>query len=82
VVLVGKQCSVTIGVVLGVGNIMRNVIIRSLTATTVIGAVIFGSVAAAAAANPAPTGSPTTQAAGVCPLGTFLEPMTGVCMPF
>lgn len=65
---------------------MRNVVIRSLAAATAIGAVIFGN-AGAAAANPAPTASPTTQAAGGCPLGTdggdlhaFLSP--GMARPW
>src|SRR5690349_17299144 len=84
VVLVTGQCSVTIGVSLGVGNIMRKVIIRLLAATAVAGGLLFGSTGVAAA-NPAPTAKPSlaqpTPSVPTCPLGTFLDSM-GLCMAF
>jgi len=85
VVLVTEQCSVTIGVPLGVGNIMRKVIICSLTATAVVGGLFFGSTGVAAA-NPAPTASRTLAQPAppppMCTLGTFREPTSGLCMAF
>ena len=71
-------CSVTRGVSLRVGNIMREVIIRSLLATAVLGGVFFGG--GVAAASPAPAATPAHPAV-TCPLGTNLDPMSHVCVP-
>jgi hypothetical protein len=79
VVLVGGRCvSVTRGVLLRVGNIMREVIIRSLAATAVLGGLFFGG--GVAAAGPAPAAAPAHTEV-TCPLGTELDKMSHVCAP-
>jgi len=59
---------------------MQRVIIRSLTATAVLGGLLFGG-ASVAAANPVPTATPTHTQVD-CPLGTHLEPVLGICIAF
>jgi hypothetical protein len=66
------------GVPLRVGDIMREVIIRSLAATAVLGGLFFGG--GVAAAGPALAATPAHPEV-TCPLGTKLDPMSNVCLP-